>query len=36
MRLDTIGTLSIAADIETTLVIHDLLRAIGIERFTIA
>jgi histidyl-tRNA synthetase len=32
---DTIGTLSIAADIETTLVIHDLLRAIGIERFTI-
>lgn len=32
---DTIGTLNIAADIESTLVIHDLLRAIGFERFTI-
>jgi histidyl-tRNA synthetase len=32
---DTIGTESIVSDIETVLVIHDLLRAIGIERFTI-
>ena len=32
---DTIGTKSVVADIETALVIHDLLRAIGIERFTI-
>jgi histidyl-tRNA synthetase len=32
---DTIGTRSIAADAETVLVIHDLLRAIGFERFTI-
>ncbi|MCA9185098.1 MAG: histidine--tRNA ligase [Pirellulaceae bacterium] len=32
---DTIGTQSIAADIEIVLVIHDLLRAIGVERFTI-
>ena len=32
---DTIGTLGAAADIETALVIHDLLRAIGFERFTI-
>ncbi|MFO0901800.1 MAG: histidine--tRNA ligase [Pirellulales bacterium] len=32
---DTIGTRSVVADIETGLVIHDLLRAIGIERFTI-
>ena len=32
---DTIGTRSIAADIETALVIHDLFRAIGFERFTI-
>ncbi|MGE0606310.1 MAG: histidine--tRNA ligase [Pirellulales bacterium] len=32
---DTIGTLSIAADIETALVIHDLMLAIGIEGFTI-
>ena len=32
---DTIGTKSTAADIETTLVIHDLFRAIGFERFTI-
>ncbi|MEZ6069092.1 MAG: histidine--tRNA ligase [Pirellulales bacterium] len=32
---DTIGTESIAADIETALVIHDLFVAIGFERFTI-
>ena len=32
---DTIGTHSIAADIETALVIHDLLRAIGFADFTI-
>lgn len=32
---DTIGTRSPAADIETALVIHDLLRAIGFERFTL-
>lgn len=32
---DTIGTKSVAADIETGLVIHDLMRAIGFERFTI-
>ena len=32
---DTIGTRSVAADIETTLVIHDLMRAIGFEDFTI-
>ncbi len=32
---DTIGTRSIAADIETALVIHDLMRAIGFEQFTI-
>jgi histidyl-tRNA synthetase len=32
---DTIGTESNAADVETLLVIHDLLDAIGIERFTI-
>jgi len=32
---DTIGTRSVAADIETALVIHDLMRALGIERFTI-
>ncbi len=32
---DTIGTKSLAADIETTLVIHDLLQAIGFEKFTI-
>jgi len=30
---DTIGTESIASDVETALVIHDLLQAIGIERF---
>ena len=32
---DTIGTESNAADIETLLVIHDLLVALGFERFTI-
>ncbi|MGQ9504504.1 MAG: histidine--tRNA ligase [Thermogutta sp.] len=32
---DTIGTRSLTADIETTLVIHDLLRAIGFREFTI-
>lgn len=32
---DTIGTESNAADIETLLVIHDLLAALGFERFTI-
>lgn len=32
---DTIGTLSVAADIETALVIHDLFQAIGIPDFTI-
>ena len=32
---DTIGTRSVAADIETALVIHDLLRAIGFAEFTI-
>jgi histidyl-tRNA synthetase len=32
---DTIGTTSIASDIETTLVIHDLFRALGFEAFTI-
>ncbi|MEN6459484.1 MAG: histidine--tRNA ligase [Thermoguttaceae bacterium] len=32
---DTIGTRSVAADIETALVIHDLLRAIGFQNFTI-
>jgi histidyl-tRNA synthetase len=32
---DTIGTRSVAADVETILVIHDLLLAIGFERFTI-
>jgi len=32
---DTIGTESMVADVETILVIHDLLRSIGIERFTI-
>ncbi len=32
---DTIGTRSSAADIETALVIHDLFRAIGFERFRI-
>src|SRR5581483_6500932 len=32
---DTIGTTSNAADIETALVIHDLLLALGIERFEV-
>jgi histidyl-tRNA synthetase len=32
---DTIGTTSNAADIETVLVIHDLMRALGFEAFTI-
>jgi histidyl-tRNA synthetase len=32
---DTIGTRSVASDAETILVVHDLLRAIGFERFTI-
>ena len=32
---DTIGTRSVAADAETVLVVHELLRAIGFERFTI-
>src|SRR6516164_9063921 len=32
---DTIGTTSNAADIETVLVIHDLMCALGFERFTI-
>jgi len=32
---DTIGTLSVAADIETALVIHDLFKAIGFSEFTI-
>ena len=32
---DTIGTTSIASDIETGLVINDLLQAIGFDRFTI-
>lgn len=32
---DTIGTKSVAADVETALVIHDLMRAIGFERFEI-
>jgi histidyl-tRNA synthetase len=32
---DTIGTESVASDVETALVIHDLLAACGIERFTV-
>src|SRR6516164_7189793 len=32
---DTIGTTSNAADIEVVLVIHDLLRALGFERFRV-
>jgi len=32
---DTIGTKSVTSDIETALVIHDLMRAIGIDRFQI-
>jgi histidyl-tRNA synthetase len=32
---DTIGTTANAADIEVALVIHDLMRALGFERFTV-
>lgn len=32
---DTIGTTSIVSDIETALVIHDLMKAIGFDRFVI-
>src|SRR5437016_6870371 len=32
---DTIGTLSVAADIEAALVIHDLFRSLGFEAFSI-
>lgn len=32
---DTIGTTSPVADLETVLVVHDLLAAIGLERFTV-
>ncbi|MAV36060.1 MAG: histidine--tRNA ligase [Planctomycetaceae bacterium] len=32
---DTIGTRSVAADIETALVIHDLMQALGLTAFTI-
>jgi histidyl-tRNA synthetase len=32
---DTIGTTSNAADVEAALVIHDLMKALGFERFTI-
>jgi len=32
---DTIGTRSVAADAEAVLITHDLIRAIGFERFTI-
>ncbi|MGL4512929.1 MAG: histidine--tRNA ligase [Lacipirellulaceae bacterium] len=32
---DTVGTTGVASDVETLLVVHDLLRAIGVERFTI-
>ena len=32
---DTIGTRSVAADIETGLVIHDLMQALGLTDFTI-
>src|SRR5262245_58792327 len=32
---DTIGTQSVVADVETILVIHDLLRALGFRKFTI-
>lgn len=31
---DTVGTTSVVADIETALVIHDLMHAIGLPRFT--
>lgn len=33
---DTIGTTEVAADIETILAVHDVLDAIGLQRFTIA
>src|SRR5436190_64846 len=32
---DTIGTTSNAADVEVALVIHDLMRTVGFERFTV-
>lgn len=32
---DTLGTRAVAADIETALVIHDLLRALGFDAFTL-
>ena len=32
---DTVGTTAVATDIETVLVVHDLMRALGFERFTI-
>ncbi len=32
---DTLGTRAVTADIETALVIHDLLQALGLSRFTI-
>ncbi len=32
---DTIGTTSALADLETVLVVHDLLAALGLERFTV-
>lgn len=32
---DTVGSTAVAADIETVLVVHELLRALGFERFTI-
>jgi histidyl-tRNA synthetase len=32
---DTVGTEALASDVETALVIHDLLQALGVERFTI-
>lgn len=32
---DTIGTRGLAADVETAMVIHDLMRAIGFQQFTI-
>lgn len=32
---DTVGTTAVASDIETVLVVHDLMKAIGFERFTI-
>ena len=35
LDFDTIGTTSNASDIEVTLVIHDLMRALGFERFTV-